>query len=262
MTPKRVQVANGDILLTETKVHQLEWWCQGYTFYTDMQVLELGAYDAILGYDWLKTHSPMNCHWENHTVEFQDRGREVKLQGIQAPSLSLTEISAANFMKSYKGNDIWAMAVLNFGLPHSSAVSSEIESVVKEFEDVFAKPTALPPPRVYDHAIPLLPGAIPVNSRPYKYSPKHKDEIEKQVLELLEAGLITHSTSPFASPVLLVQKKDGSWRFCVDYRKLNDLTIKNRFPMPIIEEILDELAGTQFFTKLDMTAGYHQIRMQ
>ena len=101
-----------------------------------------------------------------------------------------------------------------------------------------------------------------MNSKPYRYSPGHKDEIERQVKELLDAGLISHSSSPFPSPVLLVQKKDGSWRFCVDYRKLNDLTIKNRFPLPIIEEILDELVGSQFFTKLDMTAGYHQIRMK
>jgi hypothetical protein len=102
---------------------------------------------------------------------------------------------------------------------------------------------------------------MPVNARPYHYSPQHKIEIEDQVQKLLQAGLITHSHSPFASPVLLVKKKDGSWRFCIDYRKLNDITIKNRFPMPVIEEILDELAGAQFFTKLDMRSGYHQVRM-
>ena len=101
-----------------------------------------------------------------------------------------------------------------------------------------------------------------MNSKPYRYSPGHKDEIECQVKELLDGGLISHSSSPFASRVFLVQKKDGSWRFCVDYHKLNDLTIKNRFLLPIIGEILDELVGSQFFTKLDMTAGYHQIRMK
>jgi hypothetical protein len=131
-----------------------------------------------------------------------------------------------------------------------------------EFEDIFAVPTGLPPSRDYDHHISLVPGHIPVNSRPYRYSPLHKTEIEKQVSELLTSGLIVPSMSPFASPVLLVQKKDGSWRFCVDYRKLNDMTIKNRFPMPLVDEILDELAGTQYFTSLDMTAGYHQIRMK
>jgi hypothetical protein len=101
-----------------------------------------------------------------------------------------------------------------------------------------------------------------VNCRPYRYSPQHKTEIEKQVRELLMAGLISHSTSPFASPVLLVQKKDGTWRFCVDYRKLNAITVKNKFHMPIIDEILDELAGTKYFTKLDMKSGYHQVRMK
>jgi hypothetical protein len=79
------------------------------------------------------------------------------------------------------------------------------------------------------------------------------------VNDLLEASLITPSVSPFASSVLLVKKKDGSLRFCVDYRKLNDMTVKNRFSMPLVEEILDELSGTQFFTSLDLTVGYHQI---
>lgn len=81
---------------------------------------------------------------------------------------------------------------------------------------MFTDPQTLPPHRTYDHAIPLMHGATPINSRPYHYNPEHKTEIEKQVKELLAAGLICHSHSPFASPVLLVKKKDGSWRLCVD----------------------------------------------
>jgi len=106
-----------------------------------------------------------------------------------------------------------------------------------------------------------MPNVVPINSRPYHYSPQHKTEIENQVKQLLDHGLITHSHSPFASLVLLVKKKDGSWRFCIDYRKLNSITIKNKFPMPIIEEILDELQGSKVFTKLDMRSGYHHVRM-
>lgn len=140
-------------------------------------------------------------------------------------------------------------------------IPPEVQEVLLEFSDVFAVPTGLPPSRVYDHAIPTLPSVVPVNSKPYRYSPLHKDEIERQAKELLAAGLIIPSSSPYASPVLLVQKKDVSWRFCVDYTKLNDITIKNRFPMPLIDEIIQELPGTKFFTKLDMRASYHQVRM-
>lgn len=133
--------------------------------------------------------------------------------------------------------------------------------MLDKYGDVFELPKALPPEKVYDHTIPLLPGAASVNSRPYKYSPLHKNEIERQVTELLQSGLTVESVSPFASPVLLVQKKDGLWRFCIDYRKLNALTIKNSFPMSLVEEILDELAGTKWFAKLDIRSSYHQIRM-
>jgi hypothetical protein len=106
-----------------------------------------------------------------------------------------------------------------------------------------------------------MPGVQPVNVKPYRYSPQQKDEIEKQIKDMLQEGIIQISQSPFASPILLVKKKDGSWRFCVDYRQLNVVTVKDRYPMPIVDELLDELAGAQYFTKLDLHSGYHQIRM-
>jgi hypothetical protein len=122
---------------------------------------------------------------------------------------------------------------------------------------VFRTPDALPPSRDYDHSITLLPGAAPVNCIPYRYSPLQKDKIERQVMEMLRSGLITRSVNPFAASVLLVKKKDGSWRFCVDYRRLNEITIKNKFPMPVIDEFLDELAGATYFSKLNMASGFH-----
>jgi hypothetical protein len=106
-----------------------------------------------------------------------------------------------------------------------------------------------------------MPGVQPVNIKPYRYNPTQKDEIERQVREMLVNGVVQPSRSPFSSPVLLVKKKDGSWRFCVDYRQLNALTVKNKYPLPVVDELLDELHGAQWFTKLDMRSGYHQVRL-
>lgn len=135
----------------------------------------------------------------------------------------------------------------------------EVQNLLNTYEDIFQTPTALPPPRPFDHHIQLIPGAQPANVRPYRYSPLQKDEIEKQIQEMLQNGIIKHNTSPYASPVLLVKKKDGTWRFFVDYRHLNAQIVKNKHPMPVVEELLDELAGAKWFTKLDFRAGYHQI---
>lgn len=136
-----------------------------------------------------------------------------------------------------------------------------IQQVLEEFQDVFGEPTTLPPRRAHDHHIPLMPGAQPVNMRPYRHKPEHKIEIEEQIKEMLRIGVIQRSHSPFSSPVILVKKKDGTWRLCIDYRQLNAMTVVSKFPVPVIEELLDELHGARWFSKLNLRAGYHQIRM-
>lgn len=147
-------------------------------------------------------------------MELMYKGQLVTIKGVNSNNLAVQELSADKLLKWDASNDIWAFAIVKV-LPDqaSPSVLEEIQEVLDEFKDVFAEPKELPPSRVYDHPIPITPGAIPVNSKPYRYSPSHKNEIERQVIELLAAGLITPSTSPYASLVLLVQKKDDTWHF-------------------------------------------------
>ena len=262
-TPLIVKVANGEQLQCTQHIQGLEWWIQGHTFTTDMKVLAMGGYDAILGMDWLSQWGPMVCHWQDQWIQFQRGDKTIMLQGLQTPPVTeLQELSMEQVVKCQKGNDIWATAVLSrMAVVETSVVPECIQNTIKTFEDVFQEPKGLPPHREFDHAISLLPNSVPVNSRPYRYSPLQKDEIERQVAEMIQAGIVKPSMSPYASPVLLVKKKDGMWRFCVDYRRLNSVTVKSKFPLPVVDELLDELAGAKWFSKLDLRSSYHQIRM-
>ena len=144
----------------------------------------------------------------------------------------------------------------------SHEIKPAMKQLLTEFTDIFLEPTTLPPFREnHNHKIPLLVGANPFNQRPYRYALYQKNEIDKTVQEMMKSGTIQPSSSPYASPVVLVKKKDGSWRLCVDYRGLNELTIKDRFLIPVIEDLMDELGGSVVYSKIDLRGGYHQVRM-
>jgi hypothetical protein len=132
-----------------------------------------------------------------------------------------------------------------------------MKAILHEFSNILKEPAGLPPTRGVDHCISLKDSTEPINVRPYRYAYYQKEEIEKQVHEMLNSSLIKPSTSPFSSLVLLVKKKDGTWHFCTDYRALNAATVKDRFPIPTVDDMLDELYGASYFTKLDLRAGYH-----
>jgi len=137
----------------------------------------------------------------------------------------------------------------------------QIQATLLKHQAIFQPPHGPPPSRPHDHRIPSLPNTPPINVKPYRYPHSQKDTISKLISEMLEQGFIKPSTSPFSSSELLVCKKDDIWRFCVDYRALNAVTIRDHFPIPTIDELLDELGSAIVFTKIDLYSGYHQIKV-
>jgi hypothetical protein len=146
---------------------------------------------------------------------------------------------------------------------HLEEKSLENNRIVCEYPDVFSEELpGMPPDRDIEFSIELLPRTAPISKRPYRMDVKDLVELKKQIEELLEKGFIRPSSPPWGAPVLFVKKKDGSRRLCVDYRNLNEVTIKNKYPLPQIEDLFDQMRGAKIFSKIDLRSGYHQLKIR
>ncbi|KAA0062470.1 Ty3/gypsy retrotransposon protein [Cucumis melo var. makuwa] len=223
------------------------------------------------GASGLQKQGAMTVDWKALTMTFVVGDTKVILKGD--PSLTRMEISLKVLVKTWQPYDQGFL--INFRAMGISKADRELvvtdsvedfqpefEQLQQEFSDIFDMPDRLPPMRQIDHRIQLKEGTDPINVRPYRYPHAQKNEIERLVNDKLASGIIRPSTSLFSSSVILVKKKDGGWRFCVDYRALNRATVPDKFPIPMIDELLDELNGASIFSKIDLKSGYHQIRVR
>jgi hypothetical protein len=223
------------------KVSQARIEIAGLEFLANLIVLKLGNdVDVILGMKWMVKHQcVIRC--VPRFVEIQHRsGKLVTLYASQSQQIALNSLRT------------------------KSDVSKGIELVpiVCEFLNLFLEElTRMPPKRDVEFLIQLEPGTTPVSKPPYKMAPPELEEMKKQLTSLLEKGYIRPSSSPWGCPALFVTKKDHNLRMVVDYWPLNARTIKNKYLLPRIDILFDQLIGAKFFSKIDLRLGYHQIQI-
>ncbi|CAH9146476.1 unnamed protein product [Cuscuta epithymum] len=257
MPTLNVKIANGEPLRCNRRVERVPLRIQEAQFEVTFYTLPLVGIDAVLGMQWLEQLGVVLNDWKHKTMSFMHQGQQHTVQGISCENNQLTSM----VMDEVYEDDTCFLLSVAASSDHRE-IEGDLWAVIEEYGDIFDEPKGLPPFRDIEHQIILKKGSEPVNVRPYRYAHFQKDEIERQVTEMLDKGIIQPSTSPYSSPVLLVKKKDGTWRFCTDYRALNALTVKDRYPIPTIEDTLDELHGAAYFTRLDLRSGYHQVRMR
>jgi hypothetical protein len=229
-------VANGERITCAGVIRDAPLLIASATFPANLFVMPLAGYDIVLDTKWLGALGPIVWDLANRRMSFQHEGRIASWAGV--PTAAGPALSA-----------------LSVGEPL-------LEALLDAFAGGLRHTDRPPPKRAHDHRILLKPDAQPVAVRPYQYPAADKDEFERQCAAMIEQGIVRRSDSSFSSPVLLVKKPDGSWRFCVDYRAVNAMTIKDAFPIPVVDELLDELNGAKFFSKLDLRSRYHQVRMR
>ena len=277
-------IADGKLMPLHGKT-KLQLTFEGFQSCANAYVAALNpSYDLILGMEWLEIHhAVLDCR--NATCALKKGTKKFTLRPTPTVLLTVTKtnyITATQLLKVERRRGKILMVMLSQasdGIDIADEIDEEREwkvagslfenvpqplrALVEEYKDVFPLdlPHHLPPERDVGHSIPLMEGSKPVFRPIYRLSPAERQEVEKQVADLLERGWINASKSPYGSPILFVQKKDGSLRMCVDYRALNKQTIKNRYALPRIDDLVDQLRGAKLFTSIDLAQGYHQIRI-
>ncbi|CAA0839221.1 Unknown protein, partial [Striga hermonthica] len=254
--PLEVSLASGRKMVTSAKATDLSLSIGGRVLTADAFVLEMKDFDFILGMDWLSFyHADIRCH---------DREITLYLPGdFGSKNRSLPQVvSMAKATKLLRRGNCQGYLVSLVEDSQRAQTPHDVP-IVREFVDVF--PDELPggpPNRQVEFSIDLIPGAGPVSKAPYRMAPKELQELKTQIQELFRLGFIRPSVSPWGAPVLFVKKKDGSMRMCIDYRDLNRLTIKNKYPLSRIDDLFDQLRGACVFSKIDLQSGYHQLKIK
>nr|GEV76125.1 putative reverse transcriptase domain-containing protein [Tanacetum cinerariifolium] len=227
----------------------------------------MGSFDVIIGMDWLSRYEAVivcadkivRIPWGRETLIFHGDGSN------QENETRFNIISCAKTRKyMLKGCQVF-LAHVTTKEAEGKSEKKRLENVpiVRDFPEVFPEDLpGLPPNRQVVFQIDLIPGVAPVARAPYRLAPPEMKELSEQLKELSDKGFIRPSSSPWGAPVLFVKKKDGSFRMCIDYRELNKLTVKNRYPLPRIDDLFDQLQGSIVYSKIDLRSGYHQLRVR
>ena len=234
-------------------------------------IVELASYEVILGKPWFTRHNPI-VDWRLNRMKIRVDGKCVEIDATTNPQKNevegVTQISAAKMTRIFRQRSRVYLVRLNNlqldpNMENIAPLAPRWKGLLNEFSDVFPEDQpGLPPERQVSMEIDLVDDAKPAAKPAFRLSPAEMDELKTQLSLLLEKGLIRPSVSPWGAPVLFAPKKDGGLRMCLDYRALNKLTVKNKCPIPRIDEIFDRLQGAEYFTSLDLRSGYYQIRVR
>lgn len=266
-----VQLANGSKQDSNRYIPHAKVNIGSYRDRINLHVTALRGYDVILGKSWLQHVNPY-IDWRKNTLTFQHGGmkhclcapkEEVRVSHTCAHMLmSITELKRT--IAEDSEDNIVFMCHVKQPTEEAGTAVIDLTDIKEQFKEVLPDqlPAGMPIERIKQHEIELEPGQPPPHKGLYRMATEELKELKRQLNELLEKGWIRPSVSPYGAPVLFVRKKSGELRLCVDYRMLNRITIKNRYPLPRIDTMLDQLHGAKYFTKLDLASGYHQIRIK